>query len=573
MTERQADSFSARFGRNHTLQRFVEMAKKRSKKHRQQRPHAPTLPTKPASSNRRFKPFQVAILVGAVLVLLTLEANDWWRQQARIAQKVAGASAAASAETAVPSTAGKAAQPAAMQPAPHGSENASSTNVVAAGHTQGEPANSESTSTGPSLGGSFLQSFSQGGATGTEEGRNGAADQDALEDQFRQMLAAMDERSELLKRLAAILRGGDRRQLTALQAEGKRLANRLNGQLSRFESQLKGAREARPKDPLVCWMTGELLMAVGGEPAEILPYFQQAVKGGLDRPRLYASLGRIQFETNQFASAYESALRALRAEPTNDYIWDMYERIARGSQRFSDLIGQLDRSFPDEKLRPDWATSMHERAARLASHWNQELQLRAAADLRKDLPRVRFKIQHRRFVRDSQGNATNQIETIGTGQVDLELFANQAPETVRQFLRLVKSGFYDGTCFFIAESASYVRGGDPNTKNDTADDDGAGGPGFVIPDEYMRPDARKHFRGSLSLVNTGPGTAGSQFFITLTPNEAFDGHFTVFGRVIRGQDVVDAITLGRTTSNIGRSGKMIPGDLLVHASVLRPKEK
>jgi cyclophilin family peptidyl-prolyl cis-trans isomerase len=71
------------------------------------------------------------------------------------------------------------------------------------------------------------------------------------------------------------------------------------------------------------------------------------------------------------------------------------------------------------------------------------------------------------------------------------------------------------------------------------------------------------------MVNYGPHTAGSQFFIALVPNPAMDGRFTVFGRVLRGQDVIDHITPGRTNKSIGRGGKIIPGDLLVRAEVIR----
>jgi cyclophilin family peptidyl-prolyl cis-trans isomerase len=73
------------------------------------------------------------------------------------------------------------------------------------------------------------------------------------------------------------------------------------------------------------------------------------------------------------------------------------------------------------------------------------------------------------------------------------------------------------------------------------------------------------------MVNTGPHSAGSQFFITLVPKHEMDGLFTVFGRVIKGIDVVDSITRGRTNPQVGRFGQIIPGDLLVHAVVLRKR--
>ena len=134
-----------------------------------------------------------------------------------------------------------------------------------------------------------------------------------------------------------------------------------------------------------------------------------------------------------------------------------------------------------------------------------------------------------------------------------------------------RRSYGQGQRFHLAAPATLVTGGDPNTKNDDPSDDGSGGPGYTIPDEFREPGARRHFRGALSMVNTDPETAGSQFFITVAPMPLMDGQFTVFGRVIQGQEVVDRITLGRTTPEVGRFGKIIPGDVLVHAEVIRKR--
>src|SRR5207245_1086997 len=155
--------------------------------------------------------------------------------------------------------------------------------------------------------------------------------------------------------------------------------------------------------------------------------------------------------------------------------------------------------------------------------------------------------------------------------VDVELFEDDAPATVANFVNRVESGFYNGTRFHWTEAASMAVGGDPNSKNSDPDDDGSGGPGYVIPDEFDLPGARPHLRGTLTMVETAPHTAGSQFLIAVTAHPAFDRHLTAFGRVIRGQEGVDRITVGRTNSRVGRSGKIIPGDLLVRAEVIRKR--
>jgi cyclophilin family peptidyl-prolyl cis-trans isomerase len=417
-------------------------------------------------------------------------------------------------------------------------------------------------------GDSFLDAFGSQ-SDGAQRSGDTLQDNDALEESFQKMLAAMEQRKQLQMRLAAALASGDPQALSQLRASANALSERLNKQLSEFEAALKSARLARPDDPLVQWLTGELLMYAGGDPAEMRPYFENAVKGGLERPRLWSSLARVQFDGNHFAEGYALAVKALDAQPQNHYCWETYNRIALGNQRFDELIKRLKQEFPDAGQRPSWATSMLDRAHKLGELWQAELKQRTADAHRDDLPRVKLVVEHRRFVRDETGSVTSKVEVTGKDEMELELFEDQAPETVANFISLVDAGFYDGTLFMVAESAAYVQGGDPNTKHDDTSDDGRGGPGYVIHDEFNLPGARNHFRGSISMVNTGPQSAGSQFFICLAPDEHFNGHFTVFGRIVRGQGAADAITLGRTTANVGHFGKVIPGDRLVHAEVTR----
>jgi len=116
-----------------------------------------------------------------------------------------------------------------------------------------------------------------------------------------------------------------------------------------------------------------------------------------------------------------------------------------------------------------------------------------------------------------------------------------------------------------------VVAGDPNTKNADPADDGLGGPGYTIPDEFNLPRARSHFRGTISTVQNGPGNAGSQFVITLVAAPEFDEYSTAFGRVVRGQEVLDQVTEGRTNRQVGQFGKIIPGDLIIRAEVLRKR--
>jgi peptidyl-prolyl cis-trans isomerase B (cyclophilin B) len=231
------------------------------------------------------------------------------------------------------------------------------------------------------------------------------------------------------------------------------------------------------------------------------------------------------------------------------------------------VLRRIDSSYPETK--PDWAAPLRLRAKMLYDEWEKEQEIRRVEEAAGNLPRVRLTIEHRTFAKAADGTSLTRPKTTGRDEVELELFPHEAPATVANFLKLVKRGFYNGTRFHWAEAASMAVGGDPNTKNADTSEDGTGGPGYVIPDEFRLPGARLHFRGSVAMVESAAHTAGSQFFIELVPHPEMNHHLTVFGRVVRGQEGVDRITLGRTNMRFGRFGKNIPGDLLVRAEVVR----
>ena len=125
------------------------------------------------------------------------------------------------------------------------------------------------------------------------------------------------------------------------------------------------------------------------------------------------------------------------------------------------------------------------------------------------------------------------------GPIEVELFANDSPKTVENFLTLVRKGFYDGTKFHRVIKDFMIQGGDPNSRSADWSTHGTGGPGYTFADEF---NARPLVRGSLAMANAGPDTNGSQFFIVTAPATPWlDGHHTNFGRVTAGMDVVDRI--------------------------------
>ena len=124
------------------------------------------------------------------------------------------------------------------------------------------------------------------------------------------------------------------------------------------------------------------------------------------------------------------------------------------------------------------------------------------------------------------------------GTIKVELFANDAPITVQNFMKLCGNGFYDGLIFHRVIAGFMIQGGCPIG-------DGTGGPGYVIKDEFVA--SLKHSApGILSMANAGPNTGGSQFFITLAPTPWLDGKHTIFGKVTEGIDVLQSIGKVRT---------------------------
>ncbi len=132
------------------------------------------------------------------------------------------------------------------------------------------------------------------------------------------------------------------------------------------------------------------------------------------------------------------------------------------------------------------------------------------------------------------------IET-NKGKIILELYTGTMPITAGNFVKLVEQGFYNGVIFHRIIPGFMIQGGDPTGT-------GMGGPGYKIKDEFTGTNLDKNNRGTISMANAGPNTGGSQFFINLVDNNFLDGRHPVFGKVIEGIEVVDAISNVETDS-------------------------
>jgi cyclophilin family peptidyl-prolyl cis-trans isomerase/Sec-independent protein translocase protein TatA len=172
--------------------------------------------------------------------------------------------------------------------------------------------------------------------------------------------------------------------------------------------------------------------------------------------------------------------------------------------------------------------------------WAKESKIRAAEAKADNLPQVKL--------------------TTTKGEITVELFENEAPQTVANFLTLVKQGFYDDTPFHRVLPGFMAQGG-------AKTDDGQGGPGYTIRCECYRPDYRRHFRGTLSMAHAGRDTGNSQFFLTLVPTPHLNGRHTAFGRVIKGIEVIGDLQ-HRSTEHEQNSPKP---DRILKAEVLRDR--
>lgn len=139
-------------------------------------------------------------------------------------------------------------------------------------------------------------------------------------------------------------------------------------------------------------------------------------------------------------------------------------------------------------------------------------------------------------------NSSNEVAVIKTSEGDMvvQFWTDAAPDTIENFKKLARQGFYDGTIFHRIVKEFMIQGGDPNSKDPAKENSyGQGGPGYNIKAEFNN---HSHDRGVVSMARgPDPDSAGSQFFICLAPVQRLDHQYTTFGKLIKGQDVLEKI--------------------------------
>ena len=274
----------------------------------------------------------------------------------------------------------------------------------------------------------------------------------------------------------------------------------------------------------------------------------------------------------------DSALAAYKESPNTDrnlvkFLFKIMEdMMARDDYSASLAIAMAldeNNSGFDESLRIaavaafssnnfDLAETYFGRAEQAGVLSGQALEIRDTVSEYKDLWKVESELREK----EAKANDLPRVKITTTkGDVVIELFENEAPDTVGNFVNLVEKGFYDGVPFHRVLSGFMAQGGCPVG-------DGSGGPGYKIYCECRKPEHRKHFSGSLSMAKTAArDTGGSQFFITYRPTPHLNGKHTVFGRVLEGMEHV--------TDLVRRTPETKEGDLpdkILKAVVIRKRD-
>jgi cyclophilin family peptidyl-prolyl cis-trans isomerase len=309
-------------------------------------------------------------------------------------------------------------------------------------------------------------------------------------------------------------------ELTELQAEYQQ----PNADKISIENKFNTTRDNARKAALALEQSASAAVLANPENADACAVVRDVLQSALQADNPKKTLSLVQTLDDVGKANEELLLTGATAAMITSEL-DLAEKFLKAAKEAgvsADKIASLQKAIDHERPKVD-----------------SEMAARAAEEKADDLPRVK-------------------IETT-KGTIIVELFENEAPNTVANFISLVESHFYDGTPFHRVIPQFMAQGGDPTGT-------GTSGPGYTIDCECELPNARKHFLGSLSMAHAGKDTGGSQFFLTFRPTEHLDGRHTVFGRVIKGLDILPKIT--RTEGPQARPTQ----DKIISAEVIRKRD-
>jgi cyclophilin family peptidyl-prolyl cis-trans isomerase len=288
----------------------------------------------------------------------------------------------------------------------------------------------------------------------------------------------------------------------------------------------------------------DALVAKGNETVAVLTVaavraFEEAPNDDPQLARFLVKLAEDAIARDDYATAKQVGDAMIAGQSTERQI---YNAAAIASFVLNDYerADEFFKTATDSGVLSEYGQELTPYVAEYKALWAKEQEIRAAEAEADDLPRVKLKTTK--------------------GDVVIELFENEAPDTVGNFVSLVEQGFYDGLSFHRVIANFMAQGGDPKG-------DGTGGPGYNIFCECYKPEARMHFQGSLSMAHAGRDTGGSQFFLTFRQTPHLNGRHTCFGRVIEGMEVLSQLQ----RIDPENPGELVP-DKIVKAEVLRKRD-
>jgi cyclophilin family peptidyl-prolyl cis-trans isomerase/Flp pilus assembly protein TadD len=348
------------------------------------------------------------------------------------------------------------------------------------------------------------------------------ADLASVRSSIEKLVSLQEKRQKIDEQLRAGAEDSDRPKKLAQQRQDviKEFSDLRDNTVKAMDTLIATATESlksAPDDPGLLEVRGEayLLYNRDDEAADDL---EKLVKVRPEDADLALKIGRIEQRLNRFDNAVVNLEKYLRKDPSHLETRMLLAVSYFAVHRFEEALVLFEAALK-EKLEPEQKETTEQfrkMASAYVELWKAEQGIRTKEAKANDLPRV--------------------LLTTTKGVIELELFENEAPNTVANFIDLVTRKYYDGLKFHRVIPGFMAQGGCPRG-------DGTGDPGYRFKDE-LTGSVRSHFRGSLSMANSGPDTNGSQFFLTHLPTDWLNGKHTVFGRVLQGQDVVDRLRVG-----------------------------
>ena len=273
--------------------------------------------------------------------------------------------------------------------------------------------------------------------------------------------------------------------------------------------------------------------------AMVLARVGKGTRDGAEASMISTKMIGFDAKTGRYTRAYKMCKEYYEMDPKNYTVIAQLALICLKTNRFDQAQELLDKLHAQKITGFD---GQFRTLKGLKANWKEELKIREK-EKGSNLPVVRI--------------------TTSQGSIDVELFENQAPNTVANFIHLTRIGFYNGKKFHRTLPGFMAQGGCPNGT-------GSGDAGYSIKDEHHGKNIRKHFRGVISMANTGaPNSGGSQFFLTFSPQPQLDGRHTAFGRIIKGEEVLDRFKITHKQVTEQGEQKEKPIDGLIHDKIIK----